>query len=144
MDFRSVWKQVAEAMAVCRDAGARFVLKLPRITRDDYLGAVLPEIALLHKDGLAECMVENTGTAYAARMLIPDMILSGAAGLNIFNHRSACHLSPLFRSFTLSPELSRDECRDLVYAAQTGGCKASFCPYRAGYQRGDDNGRLHR
>ena len=105
-------------MAVCRDAGARFVLKLPRITRDDYLSAVLPEIVLLHKDGLAECMVENTGTAHAIRTLIPDMALSGAAGLNIFNHRSACHLSPPFRSFTLSPELSRDECRDLVRAAR--------------------------
>ena len=126
MDFRTVRKQVAEARVSCRDTGARFVLKLPRITRDDYLSAVLPEIVLLHKEGLAECMVENTGTAYAVRTLIPDMVLSGAAGLNIFNHRSACHLSPLFRSFTLSPELSRDECRDLIYAAQTGGCKASF------------------
>jgi U32 family peptidase len=126
MDFRSVRKQVAEAMAVCRDAGARFVLKLPRITRDDYLSAVLPEIALLHKDGLGECRVENTGTAYAVQKLIPDMILSSAAGLNIFNHRSACHLSPPFRSFTLSPELSRDECRDLVRAARRGNCKASF------------------
>ena len=126
MEFRSIRKQVEEAMAVCRDAGARFVLKLPRITRDDYLSAVLPEIVLLHKDGLAECMVENTGTAYAVRTLIPDMILSGAAGLNIFNHRSACHLSPLFRSFTLSPELSHDECRDIIRAARRSHCKASF------------------
>jgi putative protease len=113
-------------MAVCRDAGARFVLKLPQITRDDYLSAVLPEIILLHKDGLAECMVENTGTAYAVHAIIPDMTLSGAAGLNIFNHHSACHLTPPFRSFTLSPELSRDECGDLVHAVRTGDCKVSF------------------
>lgn len=126
MDFLSIRKQVAEAMAFCRDAGARFVLKLPRITRDNYLSAVLPEMVLLRKDGLAECMVENTGTAYAVRTLIPEMVLSGAAGLNIFNHRSACHQSPLFRSFTLSPELSRDECRELVHAARTHDCSASF------------------
>jgi putative protease len=125
-DARSIRHQVTETMACCRDAGARFVLKLPRITRDDYLAAVLPEIALLHKDGLAACMVENPGTAHAIRSLLPDMALSGAAGLNIFNHRSACHLSPPFRSLTLSPELSRDECRELVRAAQEAGCSASF------------------
>jgi putative protease len=113
-------------MELCRGAGARFVLKFPRITRDDYLAAVLPEIALLHKDGLAECMVENIGAAYAIRALVPDMTLSGATGLNIFNHRSACHLSPPFRSFTLSPELSGNECRDLILAAQREGCNASF------------------
>jgi putative protease len=126
MDFVSVRKQAAEAMAICRNAGTSFVLKLPRITRDEYLSAVLPEIVLLHQEGLAECIVENTGTAYAVRMLMHDMVLSGGAGLNIFNHRSACHLSPLFRSFTLSPELFQDDCRDLIQAARTGDCKASF------------------
>jgi putative protease len=119
-------QQVTEAMKNCRDAGAHFVLKLPRITRNDYLAAVLPEIALLQKNGLEECMVENTGAAHAIRALVPGMALSGAAGLNIFNHRSACHLSPLIRSFTLSPELSGNECRDLILAARREGCNASF------------------
>ena len=124
--IRSVRQQAEEAMISCKEAGARFVLKLPRITRDEYLGAVLPAIALLHKDGLAECLVENAGAAHAIRTLIPEMALSGAAGLNIFNHRSAWYLSPVFPSFTLSPELSRDECRELVRAARQKGCDASF------------------
>lgn len=119
-------QQVTGVMKSCRDAGARFVLKLPRITRNDYLAAVLPEISLLHKDGLGECMVENTGAAHAIRALVPGMAISGAAGLNFFNHRSACHLSPPFRSFTLSPELSGNECRDLILAARPEGCNASF------------------
>lgn len=123
---RSVRQQAKEAMISCQEAGARFVLKLPRITRDEYLGAVLPEIALLQKEGLAECLVENAGAAHAIRTLIPEMVLSGAAGLNIFNHRSACYLSPVFRSFTLSPELSRDGCRELVRAARQKGCDALF------------------
>ncbi|MFA5269236.1 MAG: DUF3656 domain-containing protein [Methanoregula sp.] len=122
----SVRHQVTGAMKICRDAGARFVLKLPRITRDNYLAAVLPEIDLLHKDGLEECMVENTGVAHAIRTLVPGMALSGAAGLNTFNHRSACNLSPPFRSFTLSPELSGNECRELIPAARREGCNASF------------------
>ena len=125
-DSRSIRDQVTEAMALCREAGARFVLKLPRITRNDYLAAVLPAIALLHKDGLAACMVENPGAAHAIRTHVPGMALSGATGLNIFNHRAACHLSPPFDSLTLSPELSRDECRELIRAAQKEGCSASF------------------
>jgi putative protease len=54
------------------------------------------------------------------------MALYGAAGLNIFNHRSACRFSPPFRSLTISPELSRDECRELVPAARDKGCGAHF------------------
>jgi len=123
---RSFRQQAAEAMALCRAAGARFVLKLPRITRDEYLAAVLPAIALLHRDGLAECMAESPGAAHAISALMPGMALSGAAGLNIFNHRAACRLPVPFRSLTLSPELSRDECGELVRAARQEGCSVSF------------------
>jgi putative protease len=118
--------QAAEAMAVCRHAGIRFVLKLPRITRDDYLAAVLPEIARLHNEGLAECLGENPGTELAIRALMPGMIVSGGGGLNVFNHRAACNLCPPFRSLTLSPELSGDECRVLIAAARGQGCTAPF------------------
>jgi len=113
-------------MALCRKAGSQCVLKLPQVTRNGYLDAVLPEIALLHREGLAECMVENAGTGHAIRMQVPGMALSGAAGLGIFNARSAVHLSSLFRSFTLSPELSGSECGDLVRAARGAGCSAPF------------------
>jgi U32 family peptidase len=126
VDLRSIRQQVTEALALCRSAGVRFVLKLPRVTHDDYLAAVLPEIASLHADGLSACMVENPGMAHAIRTLLPGIALSGAAGLNIFNHRAACHLSPPFTSLMLSPELSRDECGDLVRAARENGCSASF------------------
>jgi U32 family peptidase len=70
--------------------------------------------------------VENPGAAHAIRPLVPGMNISGAAGMNIFNHRAACHLSPPFRSFTLSPEMSGDECGELVRAARDNGCSASF------------------
>jgi putative protease len=123
---RLISEQVTGAMVLCRDNGTRFVLKLPRITRNRYLAAVLPEIAFLHKNGLDTCMVENPGTAHAIQRLLPGMDLYGAAGLNIFNHRSACHLSPPFRLLTLSPELSRDECRELIRAARKDGCSVSF------------------
>lgn len=124
--FRKLEGQVAEAMAVCRDGGARFVLKLPRITRNEYLDAVLPPLALLHSGGLLECMTENPGAAHAIRSLLPGITLSGGPGLNVFNHRTACHLSPPFRSLTLSPELSGSECGILIHSARRMGCRASF------------------
>jgi putative protease len=123
---RSFQEQAAEAMALCRAAGVRFVLKLPRITQNGYLAAVLPAIEILHGDGLAECMVENLGAAHAIRARMPGMALSGAAGLSIFNHRAACRLPVPFRALTLSPELSRDECGELVRAARQEGCSVSF------------------
>jgi putative protease len=122
---RPVSEQAAEVMALCRSAGARFVLKLPKITRDYYLDAVLPDIALLQKDGLEECMAENSGTLHAIGSAVPGMALSGGAGLNIFNHRAACLMAHC-RSLTLSPELSGAECRDLIRSARSRGCTASF------------------
>lgn len=125
-DPRSIRQQLTGIMKICQKAGARFVLKLPRITRDDYLAAVLPEIARLHNEGLTECLVESPGTERAIRTLMPRMNFSGGAGLNVFNHRTACHLSPPFRSLTLSPELSGDECRMLIAAARERGCTVTF------------------
>ena len=125
-DLPGFGKQVTDALTICRDAGIHFVLKLPRITRDDYLAAVLPEIARLHSGGLTECLVENPGTERAIHTLMPLMNIAGGAGLSVFNHRTACHFCPPFRSLTLSPELSGAECRTLIAAARGRGCTAAF------------------
>ena len=126
-EFRSIRQQVTEAMALCRDAGVRFVLKLPRITRDDYLGAVLPEISRLHADGLAACMVENPGAAYAVHTLMypiwPCMVRPGLA--------SSTTARPATSPRPSSPSRSRRNCpgtnaRNLVRAARRDGCSASF------------------
>lgn len=125
-DTGSIVPEVTAAMEYCRRAGVRFVLKLPRITRDSYLGAVLLDLARLHEAGLAECRVEDRGTAHAIGETVPGMAVSGSTGLNLFNHRAACHLSRVFGSLVLSPELSGSECRDLVRAARSAGCSACF------------------
>jgi putative protease len=122
----STGPEVNTAMECCRSAGVRFVLKLPRITRDRYLEIMLPAIAALKKEGLMECRVENAGTAQMIRDTIPGMAVSGSAGLNLFNHRAACHFSRTFCSLVLSPELSSGECRELVRAARNAGCRVPF------------------
>lgn len=117
---------IEKAMEDCRRAGVRFVLKLPRITRDRYLGAMLPALAGLQKKGLAECRVEDAGAAAAIRNRVAGMPVSGSAGLNLFNHRAACHFSRVFCSLVLSPELSSAGCRDLVRSARGAGCGIPF------------------
>jgi len=71
-------------------------------------------------------MVDNVGTAYALMNLQPEPVLFGSTGLNMFNHMAVCHLSPLFTSLTLSPELSGREIGDLIHAARSRGCRTSF------------------
>ncbi len=123
--FASVESQIVAASSVCHDAGIRFVLKFPRITRNNYLQEVLPVLAQSDGD-IAGYLVENYGTANALWHTQPHAALSGAGGLNIFNHEAVCHLAPFFSSLTLSPELSRDETGLLIRAARSRGCRTAF------------------
>lgn len=123
--FTSVESQIVSASSVCSDAGIRFILKFPRITKNNYLQEVLPVLAQSDGD-IAGYMVENYGTANALLHIQPNAALSGAGGLNIFNHEAVCHLAPLFSSLTLSPELSRDETGLLIRAARSRGCQTAF------------------
>jgi putative protease len=50
----------------------------------------------------------------------------GGQGLNIFNHRAACSLATLFSILTISPELSGNECGELIRHVRSHGCKAPF------------------
>jgi len=103
-----------EAIGICRDAGVPLIWKLPRITLDRFLKAVLPDLAGLVAQGLAGCRVENPGAARAVRAACAGVPLSGSSGLNIFNHAAAVAAGPLFSLVTLSPELSKDEIALLI------------------------------
>jgi putative protease len=118
--------QIAAALEMCRDAGARLVLRMPRITKNNYPDWFLPVLADGTGQSIAGYMVDNVGTAYALMNLRPAPALFGSTGLNIFNHMACCHLSPLFTSLTLSPELSGREIGDLIAAARSRGCVTSF------------------
>jgi U32 family peptidase len=118
----SVAAQLREALTLSHDTRIRMVWKLPRITRQNMLDAVLPVITELTNEGLDECMVDGTGAFYAIFSHVPGMHLSGSAGMNITNHRSVLALAnPPFRMLTLSPELSKKEIALLVAAARRAG-----------------------
>jgi len=114
--------QFREALTLSRHARVRMVWKLPRITRQNMLDAVLPIITGLKNEGLDECMVDGTGALHAILSRIPGMHISGSVGMNMFNHRSVIALSnPPFRMLTLSPELSKKEIALLVTTARHAG-----------------------
>jgi putative protease len=118
--------QVIAASELCRDAGVRFVVKLPKITNNTHLDAVLPIVKDVLSTGISDYMVENCGAAHALMHMDPAPALSGSIGLNIFNHRAAQYLASRFTLLTLSPELSRDEIRLLIHAARSQGLTNSF------------------
>jgi U32 family peptidase len=102
------------ALEIARTAGARLVWKLPRIAHDAFLDIVLPALPGLYARGITDCMTENHGTAGALLRTVPAISLSGSIGLNIFNHAAVEAAGPVYSLLTLSPELSREEIRDLV------------------------------
>jgi len=115
--------QVLDALAICRSAGAGFVWKFPRITRDTYLERVLPSVQGLFRQGVCECMVGNAGTGDALLREEPDLVFSGSTGLNIFNHAAALNALPGSRLLTLSTELSGVDIGFLIrLARKTAGC----------------------
>jgi putative protease len=118
--------QVATVSAMCHDAGVRFILKFPRITRNNYLKDILPLLSKGTDLNISGFLVENYGTAHALMQMNPHVPLYGSGGLNIFNHRSVCQSGPFFKSFTLSPELSRDEMELLIRRVRSQGGLASF------------------
>ena len=107
-----------EAAAVCREGGADLVWKWPSITRRGFLDAAAPLLPSLYEAGVHGAMVSGPGAADAVRRAEPRMNLYGAAGLNVWNHRTARELAPLFLRCTASPELPA---ADLARLAESAG-----------------------
>ncbi|MCK8519690.1 DUF3656 domain-containing U32 family peptidase [Methanoculleus sp. 7T] len=107
-----------EAAAVCREGGADLVWKWPSITRRRFLDAAAPLLPSLYDAGVRGVMVSGLGAADAVRRAEPRMRLFAAAGLNVWNHRTAAELAPLFLRCTASPELPA---ADLAGLAETAG-----------------------
>jgi putative protease len=125
-DSLTIPEQIDQAAGICREAHVRFAVKLPRITRDDYLGEVLPHIRKAADPFTKEYMVENIGTARALIGTVPSLALDGSSGLNVFNFEAVRTLSTHFRMLTLSCELSREQIRILTKTARSEGISTVF------------------
>ncbi|MDN7023441.1 U32 family peptidase [Methanoculleus sp. FWC-SCC1] len=108
-----------EAAGICRNSGAQLVWKWPSITDRRFLDAAAPLLPSLAAAGIAGVMVSGVGAAVAATGAGAALPLYGAAGLNVWNHRTVAALAPLFAHLTLSPELSGGDLAGLVARSQS-------------------------
>ncbi len=123
----TIQSQILAALGICREQKKDLVWKFPRIAHDSELDLLLSELKQLGNCGLAGCMSENPGISYAIHREVSEMPLLGGGGLNMFNHRTAEMLSPAYSLFTLSPELSREEIRELIPACRKDGSIPGSC-----------------
>jgi len=123
----AIRSQIPAAIGICQEQNVELVWKLPRIAHDAELDRLVTELKELTNCKLAGCMSEDPGLSYAIHAEDPAMPLFAGAGLNIFNHHTAETLSPPYALFTLSPELSRDEIRDLLAASHREGPVPGSC-----------------
>ena len=96
--------QLEAAADSLREKDAFLAWRWPRITRRDFLDAVIPLLPRIapRLDGVR---VEGTGDAAAVRGSCPGLPLMGGEGLNVTNLSTILALSPPFTSLALSPEL---------------------------------------
>jgi putative protease len=103
-----------EAAAMAGGTGWTLLWKWPRITGDPWIAGFPSVLQEAGMSGVSGLMVEGAGAARAARTAFPRLALHGGPGLNAWNARTVRVLSPLFRSITLSPELSLQDLGELV------------------------------
>ncbi len=114
---------LVEAADTCRSGGVDLVWKWPSITDQRFLDAAAPLLPSLAETGVSGVMTSGVGAASAVTgTALP---LYGAAGLNVWNHRTVAALTPLFSHLTLSPELSAGDLPGLVARSRL----LPFCPH---------------
>ena len=105
---------INEALSVCNENGVEFVFKLPKITSSYFLDNLKPILKHAFEAGVNGIMVDGIGAAKFIFDLNPKVKLFASSGLNIWNADSMNALQGYFKSFTISPELSEDEIRNLI------------------------------
>ncbi|MGC9517799.1 MAG: DUF3656 domain-containing U32 family peptidase [Methanomicrobiales archaeon] len=93
----------------CEDNDVELIWKWPSIARRNFLeigGIILDSIS---SNKLNEIMIGDLGSAHLISRLKPDIRLSAAMELNIWNNWSIYNLSNILSTVTLSPELSKKD-----------------------------------
>lgn len=119
LNTESTFNLINDAVSICKDTGTELILKLPKITSSQYLAALNPFLAKVFHEGINGIMVDSIGAAESVLNLNPEISISASAGLNIWNYKSVEELQNIFSSFTVSPELSKDEIKKLAFNIQT-------------------------
>lgn len=119
-------KQIMEAYSISRENGAEFILKLPKITSTYFLDNLKYLLIHAFNAGVNRVMAHDIGTAKYVLDLNPEIHLYASSSLNIWNSESINALQSYFRSFTISPELSKEEVQNLISKVRQKGLNAQL------------------
>ncbi len=108
---------------ICNGYNAEYIWKWPQITHQNQLNNYFK---ILESISNYKIMVDGLGAAIGIKEFDPNIELSGSAGLNIWNRKSALTLSKIFNTLTPSAELSKEELRNLITNSRMNGVKNSF------------------
>lgn len=123
-DVDLIKSDLIEAEELCRIHRADLVLKWPQITHQKEIDQY---ITLLNGcNRLQGMMVDGLGTGFRIKEHYGDMSMFGSAGLNIWNAHTVLELSKTFDLLTISPELSKEELRELVSISRSMGVETDF------------------
>jgi len=111
-------KSINEAISICKNSNVEFTLKLPKITSNSFLAALNPLLTEVPNSEINGIMVDGIGAAKAISNFNPQIHLFASAGLNIWNYMSIKELNNIFKGFTISPELSKEEIRTISLDVQ--------------------------
>ena len=108
---------------LCKENNAEFIWKWPQITHQYQLNNYFKilESQLNHK-----IMVDGLGAAIGIKEFDQNIVLSGSAGLNIWNKNSVLTLAKFFDTLTPSAELSKNELKGVISNSRIHGVENSF------------------
>jgi U32 family peptidase len=104
---------LTSAEELCKEYNAEFIWKWPQITHQHQLNSY-NKILESQSEDIHEIMVDGLGAAIGIKELNPHIVLSGSAGLNIWNENSVLSLTKIFNTLTPSAELSWKELRSII------------------------------
>ena len=114
---------LTNAKELCNRYNAEYIWKWPQITHQNQLNNYFK---ILESISNHKIMVDGLGSAIGIKEFNPNIELSGSAGLNIWNRKSALTLSKIFNILTPSAELSKEELRDIITNSRINGVENSF------------------
>lgn len=110
--------QLLHATKLCQEFGAEFIWKWPQITHDSLIHNFLEILGSLPE--ITEVMVDGNGAGEALHS-IDGVSLSCSGGFNVWNKETLTTLSRKYGVITVSPELSREDLKNLVVGSRVKG-----------------------
>ena len=125
-EFKEISSLLDDAKKLCDLHDVEFIWKWPQITHQHQINNYCKVLNSHLQHGLKEVMVDGLGAALGIKNVIPDINLSGSAGLNIWNRYSILMLSKIFNTVTPSAELSVKELKGVISSSRLSGIQTRY------------------